>query len=86
MGFVSVGRKALSIFGVIGGGAVGSFLGTAFAGPVGAAVGGAAGGGLGYLADVVSKIGADWKPVVFGNWFRHRIEKLVNETTDKSNG
>jgi hypothetical protein len=48
------------------------------AGPGGAALGGAAGSAIGYLADITSKIGADWKPVVFGNWLRHRIEKVID--------
>jgi len=81
MGLVTAGRKALSIFGVISGGAVGSAVGSAMAGPYGAAVGGAAGGAIGYLADITSKIGADWKPVVFGNWFRQRIDKLIEKSS-----
>lgn len=80
LGFVSAGRKALSIFGVIGGGAIGSLIGTTVSGPVGATLGGATGSAVGYLADLVSKIRADWKPVVFGNWFRQRIEKFVKES------
>jgi len=82
LGLVTAGRKVLSIFGVLGGGAAGSLIGTAIAGPIGAAIGGAAGSGTGYLADLVSKIGANWKPVVFGNWFRKRIEKLVAEESE----
>jgi hypothetical protein len=78
MGLVTTGRKALNIFGVIGGGAAGSVVGSALAGPGGAALGGAAGSAIGYLADITSKIGADWKPVVFGNWLRHRIEKVID--------
>ena len=77
MGILKAGRKALSIFGVLGGGAAGSVIGTSIAGPVGGAVGGAAGGAIGYLTDVCSRIGADWKPVVFGNWMRNRIEKHI---------
>lgn len=79
LGFVSAGRKALSMFGVIGGGAAGSLIGTTIAGPLGAAIGGAAGSATGYLAEIVSKIGADWKPVVFGKWFRQRIEKFTKK-------
>jgi hypothetical protein len=79
---VKAGRKALSIFGVIGGGAAGSVVGSFIAGPHGAAMGGAAGSAIGYLADIVSKIGSDWKPVVFGSWLRQRIEKIVKETED----
>jgi hypothetical protein len=77
LGLITAGRKALSIFGVIGSGAAGSLIGTAMAGPIGAAIGGAAGSATGYLADIVSKIGANWRPVIFGNWFRTRIEKFI---------
>jgi hypothetical protein len=76
---VSAGRKALSLFGVLGSGAVGSLIGSAIAGPVGGALGSVAGSGVGYLADLTAKIGADWKPVVFGNWFRERIARLIDE-------
>ena len=68
------------IFGIIGGGATGSLIGTAMAGHIGAAIGGATGSATGYLTDIVSKIGADWKPVIFGNWLRQRIEKFTKET------
>ncbi len=76
-GLVTTGRKVLSIFGVIGGGAAGSFIGATLAGPLGAAVGGAAGGSIKYFTDFVSKFGNDWKPIVFGDWMRNRIETLV---------
>jgi hypothetical protein len=66
-------RKALSIFGVIGG----SFVGVAVSTQAGDAIGAVAGSATAYLADVSSKIGKDWKPVVFGNWLRTRIEKVV---------
>lgn len=76
-GLVTAGRKAISIFGLIGGGAGGPLIGAYMGGPVGAAVGGIAGSSIKYLTDLVSKIGEDWKPVVFGNWLRARIEALV---------
>ena len=79
MGLITVGRKSLSILGVIGGSAAGSFLGTTIAGPVGAAVGGATGSMIGYFADIASKIGGNWKPIVFGNWFRKRIENYLEK-------
>jgi len=82
LGLVTAGRKALSIFGVIGGGAAGALVGTATAGTIGTAVGGATGSAIGYLADITSKIGRDWKPIVFGNWFRQRIEKFIKETSE----
>ncbi|MEZ0123807.1 MAG: glycine zipper family protein [Candidatus Reddybacter sp.] len=77
IGIVTGARKALSIFGIIGGGATGSAVGATIAGPVGAAIGGATGSTIGYLADVSSKVGKDWKPVVFGGWLKERIEKVV---------
>lgn len=79
LGLIAVGRKVLSMFGVMGGGALGSVVGAAVAGPAGAALGGAVGTASGYAVDVAAKIGADWKPVVFGEWLRHRIQKLVQE-------
>jgi hypothetical protein len=78
-GFVNVSRKALNLFGVIGGGAVGSLVGSVVAGPPGAALGGAAGSAVGYVMDVASKLGTDWKPMVFGTWFKNRIEELLEE-------
>lgn len=74
LGVTSAARKALSLFGVIGGGAVGALL----EGSAGAMLGATSGAGFSYLADVVSKMGADWKPVVFGDWLRDRIGTLVD--------
>jgi len=79
LGLVAAGRRGLKIFGVIGSGAVGSIVGSAVLGPGGGALAGAAGAGVGYLADVVAKLGADWKPVVFGSWLRDRIKKVIEE-------
>ena len=76
-GFSRGARKSLGLFGLIGGGAVGSLIGSAIAGPAGGALGAAAGGAMGYLADVASKLGSNWKPVVFGEWLRDRIEREV---------
>jgi len=72
-------RKAMNIFGILGGGAVGSVTGSLIAGPVGGGLGGVAGGAVAYLADITSKIGANWRPVVFGEWLRKRIEDVVGE-------
>lgn len=76
-------RKALSLFGVIGNGAVGTLIGAAIGGPSGGAAGAVAGSAFGYLADIASKIGKDWKPVVFGNWLKERIEKNISEDDRK---
>lgn len=76
-GFIKHSRKAINLFGVLGGGAAGSLIGSSISGPPGAIIGGVAGSGIGFLTDIASKLGADWKPVVFGNWARDRIEKLI---------
>jgi len=72
-GLVSFGRKALNLFGFVGGAAVGAALGE---GPLGAATGAAIGGGASWLADLGSKVGAPWRPIAFGNWLRDRIAEL----------
>lgn len=76
-GLVRFGRQGLSLFGVIGGGALGGTLGALTTDPTTAAVAGAAGSAAGYLLDVVSRIRAEWRPVVFGNWMKERIAKLL---------
>lgn len=78
-GFLKGARKVINLFGIIGGGAIGGAIGTSIGGPVGGAVGGGTGGAVGYLVDITTKIGADWKPVVFGNWIRNRIEYIVKD-------
>ncbi len=72
-------RKILQIFGLIGGGELGSVIGNIVTGPAGGAIGGAAGAVLPYLTDIASKIGEGWKPIVFGEWLRTRIEKVILE-------
>ena len=78
-GLINYSRKAINLFGVLGGGAAGSFLGSSISGPAGATIGGIAGSGVGYLAGIASKLGSDWKPVIFGNWAKDRIEKLLKD-------
>jgi hypothetical protein len=82
-GMVRGARKALNLFGVIGGGATGAYVGTLLGGPAGGALGGAVGGAVGYLAEVTSKFGENWRPVVFGDWLQDRIEKVVHSRNDK---
>lgn len=77
-GLIKGARKALSMFGFIGGGSLGSAIGATIPGPFGGAIGGAVGGCVGYLADITSKIGAGWHPVVFGDWLKDRIEKITS--------
>lgn len=79
-GFTKAGRKVLKLFGDVGGGAAGAVVGAVISEPVtGAAIGGAVGGALSYIFDLGEKLGADWKPVVFGDWYKDRIAKLLNK-------
>jgi len=78
-GFTKTARNAISIFGVIGGAGLGSAVGSVLSGPEGAAIGGASGSAAGYVMDVASKLGSGWKPVVFGNWYRDRISKVLEK-------
>lgn len=77
-GLQRAGRKSLSLFAVAAGAAAGSYMG----GPLGVAAGAAVGGVTSYVLDLASKIGADWKPVVFGNWMGNRIEKFLDERVE----
>jgi hypothetical protein len=80
---VSAAWKTLKLMGILAGGAIGSAVGTTVAGQAGPVVGGtvgaAAGGASTYLVDLVTKLHAEWKPIVFGDWMRDRIAHLVKE-------
>jgi hypothetical protein len=75
-GLVKFGRNSLRMFGILGGGALGGAIGGAVAGPVGGLAGGLAGSALTFTTEVCAKVGADWKPVVFGSWLEGRIKRL----------
>lgn len=75
--FSGTGRKALRMFGVVGGSGVGSAVGASIAGVPGAAVGGVVGAGITFLTDLGSRLGSDWRPCVFGNWMSDRIVNLL---------
>ena len=74
VGLIKYGRKTLRLFGFFGGPIGGAYVGSTVAGPTGAVVGAAAGAGLEYITDISSKIGEGWRPVVFGNWLKDRID------------
>lgn len=82
-GFGNVTRKSIKLFGVLGGAAVGAgvgaALGHAVGGAAGAVLGAGAGKGVAYLSELASNVGANWKPVVFGDWYSARIAKLLKE-------
>lgn len=81
-GLEGAGRKTLRLFGNVGGPVVGAMVGTAVAGLPGTAAGAAAGGAVGFVSEVASKLGSGWRPVVFGNWLRERIEKVLGESPE----
>jgi hypothetical protein len=37
------------------------------------------GEGIQYVLDIGSRIGANWKPVVFGDWYKKRITELLDQ-------
>jgi hypothetical protein len=88
-GFANVARKALKLFGVLGGAAIGatitanSAIGAAAGAAGGAALGAGAGEAVTYLSDLAASVGADWKPVVFGDWYSGKIAKLLKEDSQE---
>jgi len=82
-GWTKVGRKTLRLFGflgAVGGPFTGGLLGGNIAGIPGPVLGSIAGKGVEYLLDLASKLNANWRPVIFGNWIRDRIEKTLERT------
>jgi hypothetical protein len=75
-GLGGAGRRALNMFGFVGAPVAGAVLGEVVGGPPGAMIGAATGGAMSWLADIGSKVGGEWRPVVFGNWYRERIADL----------
>ena len=73
---VRANRKVVNMIATVGAGAVGGALGAAYAGPVGGAVAGAVGSAIGYLGQLAARLGADWRPVVFGKWLEERVGEL----------
>jgi hypothetical protein len=78
-GFTKVSRVALNIFGIMGGAAIDSIVESQLPGLPGAAIGAVSVAGTEYLFDVARKINQDWKPVVFGEWMKQRIENLLDD-------
>ena len=81
-GLEGAGRKTLRLFGSVSGAAAGGIVGTAVGGVPGTVAGAAVGGAVGFVSDVASKFGSGWRPVVFGNWLRERIEKVLEESPE----
>lgn len=78
-GLIKFGRKTLRLFGLLLGPGTGTFIGGKIGSIEGVVLGTTVGAGIKYLFDLGSKLGEDWKPVIFGNWLKERIEKILEE-------
>ena len=78
-GLTKFGRKSLSLFGIIGAPVAGTLIGKEISGDIGSSIGTLVGSGSAYLLNLASKIGAGWKPIVFGNWLKDSIEKIIKK-------
>lgn len=76
-GYTRGARKALRIFGNIWAPAVGAVVGANMSGTEGAVTGAVAGSGLRFIIDIASKMNENWRPVVFGDWAKERIERVL---------
>ena len=80
LGISTLGRKSLRMFGILGFTLAETYLTYTYTDLQTALV---AGGASAFLIDVASKMGEDWKPVIFGNWVSGRIQKLLREKESK---
>lgn len=84
-GLWTLGRNAIRIFGVVGGAAGGAALsnqvGTSgvTGAAVGAAIGEAGSKAIEFGADMLAKMGAGWRPLVFGQRYRNLVVKLAEK-------
>jgi hypothetical protein len=78
-GLVFLGRKGLQLFGVLGVVVVGEYLGNQLNAPT---TGAAIGAGMGWLVDLGTKIGTEWRPVVFGEWFSREVQKRLIDANE----
>ena len=82
-GFTKINRSVLNIFGIMSGAVIGSVVESKMPGLSGAAIGATAAVGTEYLFDIARKINQDWKPIVFGDWMKNRIEFLLDDLKEK---
>lgn len=84
-GFTKTSRAALNIFGIMSGTAIGAVVETKLPGISGAVIGAAAGAAsTEFLVGVAKKIDKEWKPIVFGDWMKNRIELLLEDLNEKN--
>lgn len=82
-GFAKTSRTMLNVFGILGGAAIGGIVENKLPGIPGTAIGAVAAAGTEYLFDLANKINQDWKPIVFGDWMKDRIEFLLDDLKEK---
>jgi hypothetical protein len=78
-GFTKASKKVLSLFGVLGGAAIGGIVESKMPGITGAAIGAGVAATTEFLFSIGEKISNDWKPVIFGDWMKDRIELLLDD-------
>jgi hypothetical protein len=82
-GVAGAGKKALNLFGILGGGALAAAAGAEYDGAFGGAIGAGATVGVTYLVGLATKLGSKWRPVVFGEWLGSEIKKISNVNADE---
>jgi len=82
-GFTKTNRAMLNLFGILGGAAIGGIVEHKVPGIPGAAIGAVAAAGTEYLFDIAKRMNQDWKPIIFGDWVKNRIETLLDDLKDK---
>ncbi|MGA2505642.1 MAG: hypothetical protein ABSG01_16290 [Anaerolineales bacterium] len=82
-GFTKVGRSMLNMFGVLGGAAIGGIIENKVPSIPGSVIGALSVAGTEYLFDLAKRINQDWRPIVFGNWMKDRIEFLLDDLKTK---
>lgn len=80
-GLMHSAKRSLSLFGAVGGAAIGAVVASAATGSQDATTSGAVIGagvveGVKYVVDVAAKLDGNWSPVMFGDWARNYVENV----------
>lgn len=76
---IKYGRKSLRLFGNFLGSGASAYITSHVQDIAGITAGVTAGLGFPYLFNIISKIGENWKPVIFGDWLKERIVKAMDK-------
>lgn len=82
-GFTKAGNTILKVFGILSGAAIGGIVENKLPSVSGSAIGALAAAGTEYLFDLRKKLNQEWKPILFGNWMKDRIESLLDDLKEK---